>query len=175
MAHKPNIYIVGFMGTGKSTVGGLLAQRLELQFIDSDKCIEGEQHRTISQIFDDEGEPYFRQLERDFVDSGHPKTGCVVACGGGLVVQNGMVEKLKRMGLVACLFASPETILERTSYSQTRPLLDAEDPCARIRELLAAREKIYLKAGTCLLTDKRPMAEVVANLERFYYKEAGRR
>ncbi len=171
---RPNLYLVGFMGTGKSTVGRGLATRLEMEFIDSDHAIEAREGRPIPEIFATKGEPYFRKLEKEFVESGHSSTGCVVACGGGLVVQPGMIDVLKARGLVACLFASPGTILRRTSGNRNRPLLNVEDPEKRIANLLAEREPVYLKAGTCIFTDYRPMAEVIAHLERFYRREAKR-
>ena len=169
---RPNLYLVGFMGTGKSTVGRGLATRLGLRFLDSDHAIEKAQGRSIPEIFAAEGEAYFRQLEKDFVEQGHPRYGCVVSCGGGLVVQPGMIERLKQKGLVACLFASAEVILNRTAGNKNRPLLNVENPRARIAELLAEREPIYLQAGTCIYTDHRPMLDVVAHLERFYMRES---
>ena len=134
---NPNLYLVGFMGTGKTTVGRVLAKRLSMRFMDSDQEIETVQGRKIPEIFADRGEAFFRSLERAFVEGGHPDRGCIVACGGGLVMQEGMIEALRARGIVACLFASAETILKRTSANKNRPLLDVEDPAKRIRELLA--------------------------------------
>jgi len=170
--NPPNIYLVGFTGTGKSTVGRNLAHRLGLRFIDSDHAIESRQGRAVRDVFAAEGEAYFRQLEREFIEEGHPHEGCVVACGGGLVTQEGMVDRLKSLGLVACLFASPETIIERTASNRNRPLLNVADPEKEIRQLMMKREPYYLKAGLCLVTDNRSMAEVVSQLERFYLRES---
>lgn len=169
---RPNLYLVGFMGTGKSTVGRALASRLGFQFIDSDHTIESQQGRSIADIFAAEGEPYFRQLERAFIESGHAPEGCVVSCGGGLVTQAGMIDLLKSRGLVACLFASPDVILKRTATNKNRPLLNVEDPEARIASLLAEREPFYLQAGAGILTDHRPLHEVTTQLERYYHREA---
>ncbi len=166
--NQPNLYIVGFMGTGKSTVGRMLAERLGLRFIDSDKHIEASEGMRVKEIFEQLGEAHFRKLERDFVDEGHPPSACVVACGGGLIVQPGMIEKLKDKGLVACLFASPETILKRTQANNARPLLQADNPIERIKALMAERDPIYLKAGICILTDHRSIGDIVSHLERFY-------
>lgn len=172
--HRPNLYLVGFMGTGKSTVGRHLAHRLGMAFIDSDHVIEAREGRPIRDVFASEGEDYFRRLEREFVENGHDSSGCIVACGGGLVTQEGMVDRLKARGLVACLFASPETILERTSTNKNRPLLDVEDPEEAIRKLLKEREPFYLQAGLCIVTDRRPLSEVTGQLERFYKREAAK-
>lgn len=169
---QPNLYLVGFMGTGKSTVGRLLAKRLGLVFLDSDHEIEARAGMPIPELFKLKGEAHFRELEKAFVESGHAAEGCVVACGGGLVTQDGMIEALRDRGIVACLFASPETILKRTSANKNRPLLDVENPEQRIRELLAKREPAYLRSGACIYTDHRPMSEVVDHLVRFYERES---
>ena len=87
----PNLYLIGFMGTGKSSAGLLTAQKLNLQFIDSDQQIENQIGSSISNIFKIQGEKKFRELEKKFIQSGHPQTGCVVSCGGGLPIPEGMV------------------------------------------------------------------------------------
>ena len=165
---KPNIYLVGFMGVGKSTVGSRLARELRYSFLDSDEWIEKRTGKSIPEIFAGEGESVFRQYEREFIDSGHPAEGCVVSCGGGLIIQEGMLETLKSKGVVICLFASMESILNRTQRSKNRPLLDVDDPEARIRKLFAEREPVYMKAGICISTEGRPVSEVVRHLLRTY-------
>jgi shikimate kinase len=169
---EPNLYLVGFMGTGKTTVGRALAQRIAFQLIDSDVEIERQAGRTIADIFATDGEPAFRALERAFIEQGHPATGCVVACGGGLVVQPGMLELLKSKGVVICLHASLDTILKRTQGSRHRPLLNVEDPLERIRALYAQREPVYRQAGTLVLTDGRQLNDIVAHVMRIYRREA---
>lgn len=169
---KPNLYIVGFMGVGKSAIGRKVARELGYRFIDSDHKIESKAGRKIPQIFAQEGEAAFRKMECDFIDSGHPDGGCVVSCGGGLVVQEGMSDKLKEKGVVVCLFASPECIVERTSRNANRPLLNVENPEERVRELLAEREPIYMNAGTCITTEGRSMTEVVRHVVRSYKSAA---
>ena len=168
---KPNLYLVGFMGTGKTAVGRSVAQRLGFEFIDSDHEIERVEGRSIPGIFETDGEAAFRKMERAFMESGHAASGKVVSCGGGLVVQAGMLELLKSKGPVVCLLASPETIFERTSKSDNRPLLKSDDPLARIRKLLAKREPIYRKAGTEVLTDGRSINDVAAHVIRVYKRE----
>lgn len=167
-----NIYLVGFMATGKSTVGRALAYRLGYDFLDSDLEIERRVGKPVRAIFETEGEAAFRKYEREFIESGHPESRCVIACGGGLVTQPGMIEMLKEKGVVICLYASSETILQRTQGNKSRPLLDAEDPEKRIRELLAEREPIYRRAGTLVLTDNRGLSDVVEHLRRIYMREA---
>lgn len=168
-----NLYLVGFMGTGKTTIGRAVAQRLGFRLLDTDHEIERLQGRTIPEIFESEGEPAFRALERNLIEQGHPDRGCVVACGGGLVVQPGMLETLQRRGVIFCLHASLETILRRTQGNRHRPLLNVEeDPLERIRTLYAAREPLYKRAGTVILTDGRPTSDIIAHLLRAYRREA---
>jgi shikimate kinase len=167
-----NLYLVGFMGTGKSTVGRAVAHKLGFTLLDSDHEIERQRGQTIPEIFAQEGEPAFRAMEREFIGGGHPADRTVVSCGGGLVVQPGMLALLKTKGVVVCLHASIETILARTSRHQHRPLLVAEDPEERIRTLYAAREPIYKQSGTVILTDGRPLHDVVAHVMRAWRRDA---
>src|SRR5688500_10234997 len=130
-----NLYLVGFMGTGKTTVARGVGHKLGFQVLDSDHEIERVQGKTIPQIFAEDGEPAFRAFEREFVERGHPAERTVVACGGGLAVQPNMVEQLQAKGVVICLHASLETILARTARHRNRPLLEVENPEERIRLL----------------------------------------
>ena len=156
------------MGVGKSVIGRRVAHELGYKFLDSDQCIEQQVGQTISAIFALEGEARFRTYEREFIESNHPAQGCVVSCGGGLVVQAGMPALLKSKGIVICLLASVESILKRTSRSRHRPLLNVGDPETRIRELLAEREPIYMSSGACIMTEGRTIVEVVRHVLRTY-------
>ena len=167
-----NLYLVGFMGTGKTTVGRAVAQRIGFQLLDSDHEIERAQGRTIPDIFAQSGEPAFRAMELGFIEQGHPATRTLVACGGGLVVQPGMLDILMSKGVVVCLHASVETILARTSRQRNRPLLEVENPEERIRTLYAAREPIYKCSGTVILTDSRPLADIAAHVVRAWRRDA---
>ena len=168
-----NAYFVGFMGTGKTTVARALAYRLGFEWFDVDEQIERAQGKPVTQIFAENGEPAFRAMERQFIESGHPAKRAVVSCGGGLVVQPGMLELLQTKGVVICLHASLETILKRTQHSTARPLLNVADPLARMRALYAEREPVYRRAGTLVLTDNRTLPEVIAHAMRVYQREAG--
>jgi len=169
---KPNLYLVGFMGTGKSAVGRAVAEKLGYAFIDSDRAIEEKEGREIREIFEREGEKRFRAMERSFVEKGHPDEGCVVSCGGGLVSQPGILKTIRKQGPVVCLLASPETVFERIKGNKKRPLLNVEDPMGRIRELMSEREPIYKKAGTEVLTDGRSISEIASHVVRIYRTEA---
>ena len=167
-----NLYLVGFMGTGKTTVGRAVAQRLGFQLLDSDHEIERQLGRDIPAIFATEGEAAFRVMEREFVERGHPAERTVISCGGGLVVQPGMLALLKTKGVVVCLHASIETILARTARQRNRPLLDVENPDERVRVLYAEREAVYKQAGTVILTDARPLNDIVAHVMRAWRRDA---
>lgn len=163
-----NLYLVGFMGVGKSVIGQRVAHELGMRFIDSDNAIEKEQGCKVKEIFEREGEARFREYERAFVESGHPETGFVVACGGGLVVQPGITDLLRARGVVVSLFASAETIIERTGRNDKRPLLNVENPEERVRELLKERESAYLAAGAAISTEGRNLVDVVDHIIRIY-------
>jgi shikimate kinase len=167
-----NLYLVGFMGTGKTTVARAVGQRIGFQVLDSDHEIERLRGKTIPDIFAQDGEPAFRALEREFIERGHPAERTVIACGGGLVVQPMMLELLKSKGVVVCLHASLETILARTARHRNRPLLDVENPEERVRTLYAAREPVYKRSGTVILTDSRPLHDIVAHVIRAWRRDA---
>jgi shikimate kinase len=161
------------MGTGKTTVGRTVAHRIGFKCVDSDHEIERKAGKPISRIFAEDGEASFREQERRFIEEGHSTQKVVVACGGGLVVQPGMLEALSGKGVVVCLHASIETILARTGrHKQARPLLDVEDPDARARALYAEREAIYRSAGTVILTDSRPLSEIAGHVIRVWRRES---
>ena len=169
---KPNLYLVGFMGVGKSDLGRRAARELGFRFLDSDAQIEQKQGMRIPEIFETQGEATFRRYEREFIESGHPDHGCVVSCGGGLVIEPGMKELVKSKGVVICLFATVESIIERTGRNKNRPLLNVPDPAAKIRALLKEREPIYMESGSCITTDGRTIPEVVRHMIRIYKSNA---
>lgn len=171
-AIEPNLYLVGFMGTGKTTIGRAVAHRLQFTLLDSDHEIESQQGKPIPEIFAQEGEAHFRSMERAFIQTGHPGKRCVVACGGGLVVQPGMLSLLKSKGVLICLHASLESILKRTSANRNRPLLDVENPMDRIKALYAEREPVYKRAGAVILTDHRPASDIISHVLRVYRRES---
>ena len=164
----PNLYIVGFMGTGKSSISRRVASSLAMRFLDVDNEIERAVGIPIADIFEKHGEPHFRELEWNYIESGHPDTGCVISCGGGLITQDGMAELLKSKGVLLCLHASVETIISRTSRNSRRPLLQVDNPEERIRALLAERRPHYASAQASILTEQRSIPEVVDHVIRSY-------
>jgi len=154
------------MGTGKTAVGEMSASKLGLSFLDSDHEIAKKEGKEISVIFEQSGEKRFREMEMEFIKHGHPSHGCLVSCGGGLPVADGMLEILKQRGMVIALWASPETIYQRIQGNSSRPLLQVQDPLTEIKELLAFRESTYLAAEQVVSTEMRSakvVSELVAN------------
>ena len=145
MGERPRIvFLTGFMGTGKSAVGEALARRLGLPFVDTDREIERRAGMTVAGIFRERGEAAFRVLEREAVAEACAGPGAVVATGGGAVLDPESRARMEQSGIIVCLEASPEVILERIGPGESRPLLaGAADPLERIRELLERRAPVY--------------------------------
>ncbi|MDW3215127.1 MAG: shikimate kinase [Ilumatobacteraceae bacterium] len=140
-----NVVLTGFMGTGKTTVGRALADRLGWEFVDTDRIIE-ERHGPINEIFAEHGEGAFRQFERDVADELADRRRLVIATGGRMLVDAVNAQRLAETGDVVCLVASLDTILERVDVDgagATRPLLRGDDVRARVAALLAERSEAY--------------------------------
>jgi shikimate kinase len=159
-----NLALVGFMGTGKSSVGRIIAHQLQFRFVDTDDLIESQTGMSIPEIFTQQGEPAFREHERRVVEELSQERGIVIAAGGGLVVDTANMASLKNHALVVCLWASPETIWERVRSQTHRPLLQAPDPQSRIRDLLAARAPAYKQADVLIQSGFRSPREVAAQV-----------
>ena len=168
---QPNLILVGFMGTGKSSVGRRLAPRLNLEFIDMDPVIEARQQMPISRIFAERGEAAFRALERELARELAPAAGRLIATGGGVVLDPRNLADFRSGGLVVCLTADPDTLLARVAHNRDRPLLEAEDRRRRIVELLAQRRPIYEAItpaiDTSALTFDQIADEISARYESF--------
>jgi shikimate kinase len=162
-----NIYLVGFMATGKTSVGKELAKIKKLKFVDLDELIEFKERRTISDIFAKDGEPYFRKLEKKVLREVCREDNFVVACGGGIVLDKDNIDIMKRTGKVVCLSASPKVILNRTSCAgMTRPLLNVADPGKQIELLLKLRAPYYALADKRIDTSKLSVKEIALKILR---------
>ena len=145
---KSNIVLIGFMGTGKTAVGRVLAKRLSRKLIEIDAVIEKTAGKTISDIFKDEGEINFRELEIEAIKQAAKDGKQVIACGGGAVLNTINIDRLRATGVIVNLVADPEIILKRTSGENgSRPLLNAAEPLERIKELQKFREPFYDRAA----------------------------
>lgn len=143
---KNNIILCGFMGCGKSTVGKILAERLNFTFIDADSFIEERENMTVSEIFSKKGEPYFRSAETDVTEILGKSNGLVIATGGGMMLNPKNAENLNKTGLSFWIKVTPETVLQRLKNDTTRPLLQREDKETAVKELMQLREPIYADA-----------------------------
>ena len=141
-----NIVLVGFMGTGKSAVGRVIAQKLEFHFIDTDDVIEQTSKAKISDIFAEHGEDYFRDLESQAVKSVTLMKNQVVATGGGVVLRSSNIDLLRTGGPIFCLNATPKAIWDRVRSSRSRPLLRGPEPLKKIETLLDKRAPYYALA-----------------------------
>ena len=141
-----NIVLVGFMGTGKSTVGRVIAQKLGFHFIDTDDVIEQTSKAKIFDIFAEHGEVYFRDLESQAVESVALMKNQVVATGGGVVLRSSNIDLLRTGGPIFCLNATPKAIWDRVRSSRSRPLLRGPDPLKKIETLLDKRAPYYALA-----------------------------
>lgn len=166
-----NIYIVGFMATGKSSVGKELANRQNLQFVDLDNLIELKEKRRISDIFAKDGEPYFRKVEKRVLEDTAKKNKLVVACGGGIVINPENIRLMKETGVVICLTAEPAVILKRANGSKQRPLLNVADPKKQIELLLEKRSSYYALADKVIDTSRLSIKEVADKILDFIPEE----
>jgi shikimate kinase len=143
-----NIYLVGFMATGKTAVGREVARKRGWGFIDLDELIELREKRVIAEIFAKEGEPYFRKLEKKALKDVAKEEHFVVACGGGVVLDKENIALMKKTGKLICLCAKPEVILKRAAGFAHRPLLNVKNPREKIGLLLKLRQPYYAQADT---------------------------
>ncbi len=140
------IAITGFMGTGKTTVARIVAERLGLEMVDTDELIEAEAGMSIPAIFAAHGEAHFRDLESAALAQALGRGRVVIGTGGGMLLRAANLEALRRAGPIICLTASPDAILRRVGDDDSRPLLQVADPAGRIAELLAERRQAYAQA-----------------------------
>ena len=141
---KDNIALIGFMGSGKTTVGKLLAKTMDMKFVDIDKVIESQEKKSINDIFQKKGQIYFRDLEREVISQESLKNNCVIATGGGSILDNENIKRLKETSFIVFLNANIECLYLRLKDNTTRPILnDVEDKKKVIEELLEKRKFLY--------------------------------
>lgn len=150
-----NIYLVGMMGAGKTTVGRHLAKRLHLRFVDCDQEIEARSGVKIPVIFEIEGEAGFRRREAQMIEELTQLDGIVMATGGGAVLAEGNRRYLARNGFVVYLCAPPAALYERTRHDRNRPLLQVDSPQARLTEIFAERDPLYRSVADLVVEGNR--------------------
>ena len=162
-----NIVLIGFRGTGKSTVGKLLADRLERNFIDSDKYVEDSTGKTIKHIFEGDGEVRFRKIEADVIAKLSRMDNKIIAVGGGDIIREDNVKNLKDNGFLVLLEATPEIIHNRITQdektTQQRPSLTGKKPLNEIKHLLEQREHPYKNAADYTINTSYVSCEDIVN------------
>ncbi|UNC92563.1 shikimate kinase [Candidatus Contubernalis alkaliaceticus] len=159
-----NIIISGFMGTGKTVTGIKLSQYLKCPFIDIDAVVEEMEMKSISNIFKEKGEDYFRKLETQAIKRVLKREGQVISTGGGSLLKQENRKLLKDGGLLFCLSASPEEIYRRVGGAGGRPLLEGKDPLNKIRMILSERQSIYNEVSHSIETDGKSPEEVAKRI-----------
>ena len=163
-----HVVLIGFMGTGKTSCGRMLATRLGCGLIDLDKYIETKEGRSVPEIFAAEGEPYFREKEREAVREVVERKNAVIATGGGTIKDEENFALLKERGVIVCLTADVDTILARTSRRGERPMLDGqEDRRKAVEELLESRRGMYERADFSVDTSRKSPMEVTEEIVDF--------
>lgn len=156
-----NIFLIGFMGVGKSTVSSYLGHMLAMEEIETDAHIVKMEGMTINEMFSRRGEEYFRQCETNTLISLKQKKNTIISCGGGMALRDINVEYMKQSGKVVLLTASPETIFERVRYSNERPILNGNMNVEFIADLMKKREPKYLDACDIIVsTDNKTINEI---------------
>jgi shikimate kinase len=169
-----NLALIGFMGTGKSSVGRLAAAHLRYEFVDTDDLIEQRTGKSITAIFAEGGEAAFREIERQLVEEMTGWQRKVISTGGGLAANAANLASLKQHALVVCLWASAEEIWERVRDQAHRPLLRGPDPLGKIRELLEQRTPFYRQADVLVNTGMRSAREVAQQVLHQFHSARSR-
>lgn len=151
MQLKKHLYLIGFMGVGKTSTSKQLGKKLEVEEVDTDAMIEKKEGKTISEIFSDDGEEYFRKVETEILDELMEREPCIVSCGGGMAMREENVKKMKQSGTVVFLVAEPKTIYAHVKESLSRPLLNGNMNVPYIAELMAEREPKYQEAADVII------------------------
>lgn len=164
---KSNIYFIGFMGTGKSTISKHMAEITGYEEMDADREIVRQENMRIPEIFEKYGEEYFRNLETQFLQKMQKRKHCIVSCGGGMVLRKENVALMKENGVIVLLTATPKTVLERVKNGKERPILNGHMNEAYIEELMEARRKYYEAAGEIVIvTDGRAVGDMAKELKK---------
>lgn len=140
---KDNIALIGFMGSGKTTIGKLLAKALDMKHIDIDKEIIRIENRTIAEIFEQDGESYFRDLERKIIAKESAENNIVISTGGGAIIDNNNIKSLQETSFVVYLNCDIDCIYERVKRRKNRPLLQTKNVYERLIELYEKRKFLY--------------------------------
>lgn len=170
---KRHVILIGLPGSGKTTIGRLVAEKLQATLVDIDSVLTRKEGKPIAMIFAEKGEPVFREMERKEVETALANPPAVIVPGGGWAAQPGALEAAKPAAYVVYLKTRPGTAAARAAPSGTRPMLMGEDPEAQMRVLLKEREPFYTRADDKVETDKKTPEQVVAEVVRLAQTSAG--
>ncbi len=167
MKETGNIFLIGFMGCGKSTVATNLNQMYGMHVVEMDQVIAEQQKMSIADIFEQYGEPYFRDLESDLLKKIGAGSNQVISCGGGVVLREQNVAEMKKNGQIVLLTAKPENILKRVSGNDDRPILKGRKNVQSIAELMETRREKYEGAADVVVaTDDKSITEISEEIIR---------
>lgn len=161
---ETNIVLIGFMGSGKSLTAKCLASRLGKMVVSTDDLIEAQERRPITEIFAREGEAYFRNIEKAAVAEASGRSGIIIDCGGGVVLDPENLKRLKASGRVFYLKASAEALYKNVKGRKHRPLLNVTDPLSVIQEKLAERKPFYEQADDVILSEGRTIEDMAEEI-----------
>ena len=159
-----NIVLVGMMGAGKTTVGELLATKLNRELKDIDRVIEQEQKKSIIEIFTDDGEEVFRKLESETIEKFSNMSDLIISTGGGALEKANNLSNLQKNGIIIYLKADMEELFKRVKNETQRPLLKEQDPLEVIKKLIKKREKFYLMADITIITDNKSPEKITEEI-----------
>lgn len=165
---KKNLILCGFMGSGKSTIGKQLAEKLGARFVDTDTLIEQREGMTISEMFEKHGEAYFRQKERELCEELAGLTKTVISTGGGTLLNDDNMRALKSTGVVFLLNVSSRTVIARLKNDTTRPLLQQEDKEKAVKMMLSNRTPLYNRAADYVIDAEESPRKVCLKILSIY-------
>jgi len=165
---RNNIVLTGFMGTGKTTVGKKVAEKLNMKFIDTDSVIEREEGMSISDIFSQKGEKEFRKIESRIVKKVSQNTNCVIATGGGVVLNKTNMDCLRKNGIIIYFESDVESIFRNVNGSRNRPLLQSDDLRIHIYNMLEKRKNYYMNHDYKINVGNLTVEEVVNKVIDIY-------
>lgn len=168
-----HVVLIGLPGSGKTTVGKMVADALKAPFLDIDATVARKEGRPISMIFAEKGEAVFREMERVEMEAALAGAPAVIAPGGGWAAQPGALSSVQQRGLLVYLKTRPDTAATRAAPQGNRPMLMGEDPASQMRQLLQEREPFYVMADATVETDRKAPAKVVEEIVRLARARAG--
>lgn len=169
-----NIVLFGFMATGKTSVGKVIAEKLGMNYVSTDDKIVLKEKKPIKEIFEKDKEPYFRAVEKDIVKKLSSEDNLVIDTGGGVVIDKENITNLGKNGVLILLCADEDSILKRVENDTSRPLLNVSDRALKIKELLQKRKPFYSQISIKINTSGKTIEEVADEVIKIYKRPKGK-